>query len=157
MHKKGNTKTLFHDDKKSSNRDLEQNVKQVKHALTHFKDVINKNKLEMLPGNGTILLELIATINSSIKSNKYHTKSSAVISATQQVQTVLGKLIKLCDDALISEDEQDFIALNKDNVKELVEQLIDGVTVSTTFHYSTSFFMHTSYECMFNMLQREIR
>lgn len=129
-HKKG-AQTLFHDDKKISHRDLEYHVKQVKHALTHFKDVINKNKLEMLPGNGTILLETIANINSALKSNKYHTKSSAVISATQQVQTVLGKLIKLCDDALISEDEQNFIALNKDNVKELVEQLIDGVTVST--------------------------
>ena len=84
----------------------------------------------MLPGNGTILLESIANINSALRSSKYHTKSSAVISATQQVQTVLGKLIKLCDDALLSEDEQNFIALNKDNIKELVEQLIDGVTVS---------------------------
>lgn len=84
----------------------------------------------MLPGNGTILLETIANINSALKSNKYHPKSSSVISATQQVQIVLGKLIKLCDDALVSDDEENFIALNKDNAKELVEQLIDGVTVS---------------------------
>lgn len=131
-HKKG-AQTLFHDDTKSSHRDLEYHVRQVKHALTHFKDVINKNKLEMLPGNGTILLETIANINAAMKSHKYHPKSSAVISATQQVQSVLGKLIKLCDDALISEDEENFIALNKDNAKELVEQLIDGITVSIFF------------------------
>lgn len=110
-------------------------MRQVKNALTHFKDVINKNKLEMLPGNCTILLETIAHIQSALKSNKYHTKSSSVISATQQVLLVLGKLIKLCDDALVSESDENFIAVNKDNIKELIEQLIDGITVSVNCTY----------------------
>jgi predicted component of type VI protein secretion system len=51
------------------------------------------------------------------------------------VQLVLGKLIKLCDDALVSESEENFIAVNKDNIKELIEQLIDGITVSVKNHY----------------------
>lgn len=36
---------------------------QVKHALTHFKDVIIKRKLEMLHGNGTVVLESIANVH----------------------------------------------------------------------------------------------
>lgn len=32
------------------------------HALTHFKDVISKNKLEMLHGNGTIVLETVSNV-----------------------------------------------------------------------------------------------
>lgn len=43
--------------------DLDYHVRQVKHALTHFKDVISKNKLEMLPGNGTVVLESIANVH----------------------------------------------------------------------------------------------
>ena len=36
---------------------------QVKHALTHFKDVIIKKKLEMLHGNGTVVLESITNVH----------------------------------------------------------------------------------------------
>jgi Rap guanine nucleotide exchange factor 1 len=32
------------------------------HALKHFKDVISKNKLEMLHGNGTIVLETVTNV-----------------------------------------------------------------------------------------------
>lgn len=44
-------------------QDLNYHVRQVKNALTHFKDVILKNKLEMLPGNGTVVLELVANVH----------------------------------------------------------------------------------------------
>lgn len=44
-------------------QDLNYHVRQVKNALTHFKDVILKNKLEMLPGNGTVVLESIANVH----------------------------------------------------------------------------------------------
>lgn len=42
-------------------------VLQVQIALRFFHYVISKNKLEMLPGNGTIVLELIANIHSALK------------------------------------------------------------------------------------------
>lgn len=50
------------------------------------------------------------------------------ILATQQVHHSLGNLIKLCDDALISENEEDFISLNKETVKEIVTNLDNAVT-----------------------------
>ncbi|KAL7052343.1 hypothetical protein ACKWTF_004846 [Chironomus riparius] len=124
-HKKAQQQ-LFYDDTKLSH-DLEYHVRQAKTALTHFNDVINKNKLEMLPGNGTILIETIANINSSLKSNKFYAKSSIILSLIQQLQSSLGKIIKICDDALISETENDFIAQNKENINELVVQLHEGV------------------------------
>ncbi|XP_070501755.1 guanine nucleotide-releasing factor 2 isoform X2 [Chironomus tepperi] len=117
---------LFHDDTKLSN-DLEYHVRQAKTVLTHFNDVINKDKLEMLPGNGTILLETIANINSSLKNNKFYAKSSVILSLIQQLQSSLGKIIKICDDALISETENDFIAENKQNINDLIVQLREGV------------------------------
>lgn len=46
-----------------SKHDLAYHVRQVKTALTHFKDVILKNKLEMLSGNGTVVLEAIANVH----------------------------------------------------------------------------------------------
>lgn len=50
------------------------------------------------------------------------------IVATQQVHHALGNLIKLCDDALISENEENFIALNKETVLEIVINLDTAVT-----------------------------
>lgn len=47
-----NTQNLNRDDGSKSTYDLNYHARQVKHALTHFKDVVNKNKLEMLHGNG---------------------------------------------------------------------------------------------------------
>lgn len=86
----------------------------------------------MLPGNGTILLETIANINSSLKNNKFYAHSSVILSLIQKLQLTLGKIIKICDDALISEKETDFIALNKDNINELVVQLHEDVNVSVS-------------------------
>ena len=131
------------DDSIKSMSDINYHAKQVRHSLTHFKDVIAKNKLEMLSGNGTIVLETIANVHSALKAQKLNnTHNSAIISgkyfrdeleimtnfqkrltATQQVHHALGNLIKLCDDALVSENEENFIALNKETVKEIVTSL----------------------------------
>lgn len=104
----------------------------MKHALTHFKDVVSKNKLEMLHGNGTIVLESIANIYSALKAQKLNEQNSAIISAKQQAHHALGNLIKLCDEALISDNEENFIALNKETVREIIENLDNAVTVSGT-------------------------
>ncbi|CRK99983.1 CLUMA_CG013275, isoform B [Clunio marinus] len=123
-----NTPNLIRDDSsKTTSYDLNYHARQVKHSLTHFKDVINKNKLEMLPGNVTIVLESIANIHSVLKAQKSNEHSSAIISATQQVFVSLGNLIKLCDDALISDNEENFIALNKETVTEIIESLDNAV------------------------------
>lgn len=49
-------------------RDLHIHVRQVQLALLHFRDVVSKNKLEMLPGNGTIVLDTVTTIHTVLKS-----------------------------------------------------------------------------------------
>lgn len=55
----------------------------------YCRDVVSKNKLEMLPGNGTIILETIWSINLSIKSSINNDKSNTIESATHRVyQTV---------------------------------------------------------------------
>jgi hypothetical protein len=40
---------------------------QVHLALKHLKDVVSKNKLEMLPGNGTIVLEIVTNIVANLR------------------------------------------------------------------------------------------
>lgn len=57
-----NLKDLKQYDSKNT-QDLNYHVRQVKHALTHFKDVIIKKKLEMLHGNGTVVLESITNVH----------------------------------------------------------------------------------------------
>lgn len=84
----------------------------------------------MLPGNGTILLESIADINSSLRNNKFYAQSSVIISSVQRIQIILAKIIKICDDALVSDEEQNFIKVNKGNINDLIAQLHEGVNVS---------------------------
>lgn len=118
------------DDTSKPAYDLNYHAKLFKHALTHFNDVVKKNKLEMLHGNVTIVLESVANIESALKAQKFHQHSSAIYTCQQQVHHSLGSLIKLCDDALISDNEENYIALNKENVKEITDNLDNAVSVS---------------------------
>lgn len=48
-----------------SSQSLETHVKDIQNALTHFRDVSSKQKkisMEVLPGNGTVILEMIASM-----------------------------------------------------------------------------------------------
>lgn len=131
----------------------------MKHALTHFKDVISKKKLEMLPGNGTVVLESIANVhagncfclffsfqmNVQINENRFtalqtytlNEHSSAIISATTQVYLSLGKLIKLCDEVLLSENEENCASLSNENVTEVVDLVDTAIIVSKNNTLST--------------------
>lgn len=109
--------------------DLNYHVRQVKNALQHFKDVISKNKLEVLPGNGTVVLESIANVHTALKTYTLNENSSAIISATTQVYLSLGKLIKLCDEVLLNEDNTNCASLSQENVAEVVELVDKAVEV----------------------------
>lgn len=135
--------------------DLNYHVRQVKNALTHFKDVIAKKKLEMLPGNGTVVLESIANVHTgewpnelniypntmylqysipsfhllALQSYTLNEHSSALISATTQVYLSLGKLIKLCDEVLLRENEENCALLSNENVSEIVD-LVDSAILN---------------------------
>uniref|UniRef100_A0AAR5QHA7 CRK SH3-binding GNRP n=1 Tax=Dendroctonus ponderosae TaxID=77166 RepID=A0AAR5QHA7_DENPD len=105
-------------------QDLEGWKKQTEIALKHLRDVVAKNKLEMLPGNGTIILDTIWSINLSIKSSINIDKSSSITSATHRVYQAVARLIKLCDDALLDDQSSE---LKKENVNEIVAQTEDAV------------------------------
>lgn len=101
--------------------------KQIQIALKHFRDVVSKNKLEMLPGNGTIILDTVWTINLVVTSS-VSAESSSIMSATNHMYQSVAKLIKLCDDVLIYGDKSD--ALEVDNVNEVVQLVESAVQVS---------------------------
>lgn len=89
---------------------------QVQFALKHFRDVVSNNKLEVLPGNGTVVLETVATIHSALKMcllNEQSAQSSLLVSATNQVYQSMAQLIKLCDDVLLNKP------LNTENVHQV--------------------------------------
>ncbi|XP_062700340.1 guanine nucleotide-releasing factor 2 isoform X7 [Aedes albopictus] len=108
-------------------QDLAYHVRQVKNALTHFKDVILKNKLEMLPGNGTVVLELIANVHTALQSYTLNENSTVLINATNHVYMSLGNLLKLCDEVLLTADNENCPSLSKENVKEIVELMDKAV------------------------------
>ncbi|XP_025190430.1 guanine nucleotide-releasing factor 2 isoform X1 [Melanaphis sacchari] len=101
---------------KRSLNDIDFNVRQVQIALRHFLDVVTKNKLEMLPGNGTVVLETVTTICGVFKSYDINEQSSLVVSALNQVYQSVAQLIKLCDDVLIFGEK----AINTDNVSDIL-------------------------------------
>lgn len=114
--------------------DLNYHVRQVKNALQHFKGVISRNRLEVLPANGTVVLETIANVHTALQPYTLNENSSAIISATTQVYLSLGKLIKLCDEVLLSEDDTNCASLSQENVTEVVELVEKAVQVSELRH-----------------------
>ncbi|XP_068082777.1 guanine nucleotide-releasing factor 2 [Anabrus simplex] len=104
-------------------RDLDLHVKQVHLALKHFRDVVSKKKLEMLSGNGTVVLETVTTIHGVLKMYVLNEQSSTLVSATNQVYQSVAKLIKLCDDVLLQGDK----ALDRENVTEIVVLVEEAV------------------------------
>ncbi|KAG7209272.1 hypothetical protein KM043_015388 [Ampulex compressa] len=109
-------------------RDLHIHVRQVRLALLHFRDVVSKKKLEMLPGNGTIVLDTVTTIHTVLKSYLLYENSSTLGSATNQVYQALAQLLKLCDDVLLHGDQSS--ALDTENVTHvigLVEEAVNNL------------------------------
>uniref|UniRef100_A0A336LKX5 CRK SH3-binding GNRP n=1 Tax=Culicoides sonorensis TaxID=179676 RepID=A0A336LKX5_CULSO len=106
-------------------KDLNYHVKMVRNALQYFKSVISTNKLEMLAENGTVVLESISAVHNTLQSYGLSEHSSALISATTQVYDALGKLIKLCDEVILSEDDEKCASLSKENVESIVD-LVDN-------------------------------
>lgn len=109
------------------NHDLSYHVRQVKNALQHFKDVISKDKLEVLPGNGTVVLETIANVHTALQSYALNENSSAIISATTKVNSSLGSLIKLCDEVMLSNSDMQSSSLSQENVNDIVVTLEGAV------------------------------
>ncbi|XP_065169661.1 guanine nucleotide-releasing factor 2 isoform X3 [Atheta coriaria] len=97
-------------------------AKQIQVTLKHFLDVISKNKLEMLPGNGTIVLDTVWHINLLVKSSMGDDYSPSVRSATHRMYQSVARLIKLCDDALL-----DTSCLEEKTVAEVVQVVEDSV------------------------------
>nr|NP_001259293.1 C3G guanyl-nucleotide exchange factor, isoform K [Drosophila melanogaster]AGB95138.1 C3G guanyl-nucleotide exchange factor, isoform K [Drosophila melanogaster] len=110
-----------------STQTLETHVKDISNALKHFRDVILKKKLEVLPGNGTVILETIASMYSVIQTYTLNENSAIMSSATLQVYQSLGKLIKLCDEVMLSEDSGECASLSNENVREVIDLLEDAV------------------------------
>ncbi|XP_043657781.1 guanine nucleotide-releasing factor 2 isoform X10 [Drosophila teissieri] len=110
-----------------STQTLETHVKDISNALKHFRDVILKKKLEVLPGNGTVILETIASMYSVIQTYTLNENSAIMSCATQQVYQSLGKLIKLCDEVMLSEDSGECASLSNENVREVIDLLEDAV------------------------------
>ncbi|XP_053977179.1 guanine nucleotide-releasing factor 2 isoform X2 [Hylaeus volcanicus] len=106
-------------------RDLHIHVRQVQLALLHFRDVVSKKKLEMLPGNGTIVLDTVTTIHTVLKSYLLSENSSTLGSATNQVYQALAQLLKLCDDVLLHGDQSS--ALVTENVTHIIGLVEDAV------------------------------
>nr|XP_017012180.2 guanine nucleotide-releasing factor 2 isoform X14 [Drosophila takahashii] len=110
-----------------STQTLETHVKDISNALKHFRDVILKKKLEVLPGNGTVILETIASMYSVIQTYTLNENSAIMSGATQQVYQSLGKLIKLCDEVMLSEESGECASLSNENVREVIDLLEDAV------------------------------
>ncbi|XP_074039176.1 C3G guanyl-nucleotide exchange factor isoform X3 [Leptinotarsa decemlineata] len=109
---------------KGPEHELDELWKQIQVALKHFKDVVSKRKLEMLPGNGTIVLDTVWHINLSVKSSVPAEKSNSIKSATLEMYQSVARLIKLCDDVLIDDKSSE---LDMENVKEIVTQVETSV------------------------------
>ncbi|RZB41593.1 guanine nucleotide-releasing factor 2, partial [Asbolus verrucosus] len=101
-------------------QELDNLWKQTQATLKHFRDVVSKQKLEMLPGNGTIVLDTVWQINLAVRSSISSDSSSAIFSATNHMYQSVARLIKLCDDALIDDKSTE---LTKENVNEIVAQV----------------------------------
>lgn len=112
----------------SGKQDLNYYIRQVRNSLKHFNDVVAKNKLEMLPGNGTVILDNLTDVHTALQAYALNERSSALISAKRQVYAALGELIKLCDEFFMRElklkmgQSEEKTAADKDS-EEMVRKL----------------------------------
>lgn len=129
------TKSITNEEEEvTPSKKLDQLVKQVTYGLKHFSDVITKNKLEMLPDNGTIVFEMIANIHKAIK--PYCSRSPQLTNAMKRLCTALACLIRLCDEITtatnvttengVHEDEKPKQVIDQERVNEVVQ----GVTAA---------------------------
>ncbi|RZF36307.1 hypothetical protein LSTR_LSTR015670 [Laodelphax striatellus] len=100
-------------------------------ALKHSRDVVSTNKLEVLPGNGTLVLESITNIHGLLKTYIFIDQSSSLVSATNQVYQSLAQLIKLCDNVL-PEGEK---AIDEENVAEVLQLVENAVQVISFLNF----------------------
>lgn len=112
---------------KSPIQELDELCRQIQFALKHFRDVVSKQKLEMLSGNGTVVLDTVWHINLAVKSSVEAESSSSITSAINHMYQSVARLIKLCDDVLIDNKSAE---LDEKNVSEIVQQVEDAVKVT---------------------------
>lgn len=91
--------------------------------------MISKGKFEVLPGNGTVLLESIANINNALQSLPLNVHRNSVTSAKTQLYLSLGRLIKLSDEVLTKADDGFYTSFDKDNVIEIIESVDHAIQV----------------------------
>lgn len=75
----------------------------------------------------------------ALQSYTLNEHSSALISATTQVHLSLGKLIKLCDDVLLSENEENCASLSNENVTEVVELVDTAIQVKYIYNFMSDY------------------
>lgn len=93
--------------------------------MKHFRDVISKNKLEMLPGNGTIVVEAVQRVLHAAVGGMANQSGAALGGATGHTCACLTRLVKLCDDVLINGEQSG--ELQSENVNEIVQLLDQSV------------------------------
>ncbi|KAG1714351.1 Rap guanine nucleotide exchange factor 1 [Nymphon striatum] len=97
--------------------------KLLKTALRYFKDVVDKDKLEMLPGCATEVLEIVFAIHMILKKCLLTEQSSVVTSSTNQVYQSLASLIRWSDNLVLLGNKSP----NTMTVTEVVNSVQDAV------------------------------
>ncbi|KAI5699559.1 hypothetical protein M8J75_004992 [Diaphorina citri] len=110
--------------KTADEQSLSHCFKQVMVSLGHLLDVISKNTLEMLPGNGTIVLDTVCNVHSLVTSHDLNCQSSIVHSTLNQVFQSVANLIKFCDDYFLYNNNDE---VNEELAKECVAQVEQAV------------------------------
>ena len=95
--------------------------------MKHFQ-VAAKTKTEMLPGNGTVILEILTSFKMFLATKIVTDTSPSLISATNFVYKSMADLITICDQVLLESSNGNFI-LNQDSVLETALQLNNAVEV----------------------------
>ncbi|RWS12285.1 rap guanine nucleotide exchange factor 1-like protein [Dinothrombium tinctorium] len=99
-------------------------VRQISNALRYLKDVVEKDKLEQLPGAASIMLEIVLSGYAELQAYLIRNEqSSLLMSATNQVYNSLANLIKWSDSVLL----YDHSALDRESVGVVVDNVIESV------------------------------
>ncbi|RWS27410.1 rap guanine nucleotide exchange factor 1-like protein [Leptotrombidium deliense] len=99
-------------------------VKKISNALRYLRDVVEKDKLEQLPGASSILLEIFVTGYAELSAYLIRNEQSTyLITATNQVYNSLANLIKWSDSVLL----YDYAALDRESVAFIVDNVQESV------------------------------
>ncbi|XP_059151465.1 rap guanine nucleotide exchange factor 1-like isoform X2 [Physella acuta] len=102
---------------------LKSAMSEVNKTLIFIKAVVNKGKMEVLPGSASVILETVMQIFTLLRYPLLAQESNSLVSSQSKVCQSLAKFIQWTDDSLVGEGK----TWDKEQAQAIIDTLLEGI------------------------------